>query len=78
MPYRDLTGGFKVIRREVLEAIDLDGIASHGYAFQVELTYRAARAGFRIEEVPIQFRERRAGNSKMSLPHRARSGHRSA
>jgi dolichol-phosphate mannosyltransferase len=68
MPYRDLTGGFKVIRREVLEAIDLDATASHGYAFQVELTYRAARAGFRIDEVPIQFRERRAGNSKMSLP----------
>jgi dolichol-phosphate mannosyltransferase len=68
VPYRDLTGGFKVIRREVLESIDLASIASHGYAFQVELTFRAARAGFRIEEVPIQFRERRAGNSKMSLP----------
>ncbi len=66
LPYRDLTGGFKVIRREVLESIDLDGTASHGYAFQVELTYRAARAGFRIEEIPIQFRDRRAGNSKMN------------
>jgi dolichol-phosphate mannosyltransferase len=65
VPYRDLTGGFKVIRREVLESIDLDGTASHGYAFQVELTYRAERAGFRIREIPIQFRERRAGNSKM-------------
>jgi len=68
MPYRDLTGGFKVIRRKVLESIELDATASHGYAFQVELTFRAARAGFRIEEVPIQFRDRRAGNSKMSLP----------
>ena len=66
LPYRDLTGGYKVIRREVLESIDLGSTASHGYAFQVELTYRAARAGFRIEEVPIQFRDRRAGNSKMS------------
>jgi dolichol-phosphate mannosyltransferase len=65
MPYRDLTGGFKVIRRDVLESIDLDGTASHGYAFQVELTYLASQAGFRIVEVPIQFRERRAGNSKM-------------
>ena len=65
LPYRDLTGGFKVIRREVLETIDLEGTASHGYAFQVELTYRAARAGFRIEEIPILFRDRRAGNSKM-------------
>jgi len=66
VPYRDMTGGFKAIRREVLEAVELDSIASHGYAFQVELTYRAARAGFRIEEVPIQFRDRREGNSKMS------------
>jgi dolichol-phosphate mannosyltransferase len=66
LPYRDLTGGFKVIRRKVLESIDLDGSASHGYAFQVELTFRAARAGFRIEEIPIQFRDRTAGNSKMS------------
>jgi dolichol-phosphate mannosyltransferase len=67
LPYRDLTGGFKVIRREVLESIDLASTASHGYAFQVELTYRAARAGFRIEEVPIRFQDRRAGNSKMSV-----------
>lgn len=66
LPYRDLTGGFKAIRREVLETIDLDGIASHGYAFQVELTYRAARAGFRIQEIPIQFRDRRVGSSKMN------------
>ena len=66
LPYRDLTAGYKAIRREVLESIDLESTASHGYAFQVELTYRAARAGFRIKEVPVQFRDRRAGNSKMS------------
>ena len=63
---RDLTGGFKCIRREVLEAIDLDGIDSKGYAFQVEVTYRAIRAGFSFTEVPIVFRDRRDGNSKMS------------
>ena len=63
---RDLTGGFKVIRREVLEAIDLDTISSLGYAFQVEITYRAIRAGFRVVEVPIVFRDRRGGTSKMS------------
>ncbi|MGH2951227.1 MAG: polyprenol monophosphomannose synthase [Solirubrobacterales bacterium] len=63
---RDLTGGFKVFRREVLEAIDLDSIASLGYAFQVETTYRALRAGFRVVEVPITFRERRVGESKMT------------
>ncbi len=63
---RDLTGGFKCIRREVLEAIDLDGIDSKGYAFQVEVTYRAIRAGFSVTEVPIVFRDRRDGNSKMS------------
>jgi dolichol-phosphate mannosyltransferase len=63
---RDLTGGFKCIRREVLEALDLDAIASKGYAFQVEITYRAIRAGFRVVEVPIVFRDRREGNSKMT------------
>ena len=63
---RDLTGGFKAIRREVLEAIDLDSISSLGYAFQVEITYRAVRAGFRVVEVPITFRDRRVGESKMS------------
>jgi dolichol-phosphate mannosyltransferase len=63
---RDLTGGFKVIRRAVLEAIDLDSISSLGYAFQVEVTYRAIRAGFRVTEVPIRFRDRRVGESKMS------------
>jgi dolichol-phosphate mannosyltransferase len=64
---RDLTGGFKCFRREVLEAIDLDAITTRGYAFQVELTYRAIRGGFQVIEVPILFRERRVGKSKMDL-----------
>src|SRR4051794_24720309 len=63
---RDLTGGFKCFRRSVLEQIDLPTIRSKGYAFQVELTYRAVRAGFRVVEVPIAFRDRRLGHSKMS------------
>jgi dolichol-phosphate mannosyltransferase len=63
---RDLTGGFKCFRREVLEAIRFDGVRSQGYAFQVELTYRAVRAGFRVVEVPIVFRDRQQGQSKMS------------
>lgn len=66
IPVRDLTGGFKCFRREVLEAIDLDSVDSLGYAFQVEMTYRASRAGFEVVEVPIFFRDRRAGASKMS------------
>src|ERR1700730_18552140 len=63
---RDLTGGFKCFRREVLEAIHLEDVRSQGYAFQVELTYRAVRAGFRVVEVPIVFRDRQRGQSKMS------------
>jgi dolichol-phosphate mannosyltransferase len=66
VPIRDLTGGFKCFRREVLEAIDLSGVHSNGYGFQIELTYRALRAGFRVGEVPIVFRDRRAGSSKMT------------
>jgi dolichol-phosphate mannosyltransferase len=62
----DLTAGFKCFRREVLEAIDLDTVQSKGYAFQVELTYRAIRRGFRVVEVPIVFHDRRVGDSKMS------------
>jgi dolichol-phosphate mannosyltransferase len=62
---RDLTGGFKCFRREVLESIDLDSVQAHGYAFQVEMTYRAIQAGFEVVEVPIVFRDRRAGSSKM-------------
>ena len=62
----DLTSGFKAFRREVLEAIPLRRVRSEGYSFQIELTYRAALAGFRIDEVPIVFVDRRAGQSKMS------------
>ncbi len=63
---KDLTGGFKCFRREVLEAIHFDGVRSQGYAFQVELTYRAVRAGFAVVEVPIVFKDRELGESKMS------------
>jgi dolichol-phosphate mannosyltransferase len=66
VPVRDLTGGFKCYRRAVLEAIDLDAIHSKGYAFQIETTYRALRAGFRVVEIPITFVDREAGGSKMS------------
>jgi dolichol-phosphate mannosyltransferase len=63
---RDLTGGFKCYRRAVLESIALDAIESRGYAFQIETTYRALRAGFRIVEIPIRFVDREEGGSKMS------------
>lgn len=63
---KDLTGGFKCFKREVLEAIHFDSVRSQGYAFQVELTYRAVRAGFRVVEVPIVFKDRELGQSKMS------------
>ena len=63
---RDLTGGFKCYRRRVLETIDLDAIDSKGYAFQIETTYRALRAGFEVVEIPITFADREAGGSKMS------------
>ncbi|HMJ02996.1 MAG TPA: polyprenol monophosphomannose synthase [Conexibacter sp.] len=66
LPQRDLTGGYKVLRRHVLEAIELDTVRSQGYVFQIEVTYRAVLAGFRVAEVPITFRERDAGTSKMS------------
>jgi dolichol-phosphate mannosyltransferase len=62
----DLTGGFKCFRRNVLERLDLDAVSAHGYGFQIELTYRAVRLGFKIEEVPIIFVDRRVGQSKMS------------
>ena len=65
-PVHDLTGGFKCFRRAVLESIDLDGVHSKGYAFQIETTYRALRAGFRVVEIPITFADREAGGSKMS------------
>jgi dolichol-phosphate mannosyltransferase len=63
---RDLTGGFKCFHRRVLETIDLSGVTARGYAFQIELTYRALRAGFSVVEVPIRFVDREAGHSKMS------------
>jgi dolichol-phosphate mannosyltransferase len=63
---RDLTGGFKCFRRTVLETIELDAIAARGYGFQIEGTYRALRAGFRVVEIPIVFVDRRVGESKMS------------
>ena len=66
IPIRDLTGGFKCFHRRVLERLDLDGIDAYGYGFQIELTYRALKAGFRVKEVPIVFRDRQRGTSKMS------------
>ena len=66
VPVRDLTGGFKVFRRPVLEALPLERIHSRGYAFQIELTYRALRHGFRVQELPIRFVDREVGGSKMS------------
>jgi dolichol-phosphate mannosyltransferase len=66
LPVRDLTGGFKCFRREVLEGIDLATVQCTGYAFQIELTYRAVRRGFRVKEIPIVFEDRRVGHSKMS------------
>jgi dolichol-phosphate mannosyltransferase len=66
VPVRDLTGGFKCFHRRVLETIDLDGVHANGYGFQIELTYRAVQAGFTVTEVPIMFRERRVGRSKMT------------
>jgi dolichol-phosphate mannosyltransferase len=66
LPVADPTGGFKCFRRAVLEAIDLDSIKSNGYAFQVEMSYRAWMRGFKIHEIPITFADRFAGKSKMS------------
>jgi dolichol-phosphate mannosyltransferase len=63
---RDLTGGFKCFHRRVLEAIDLEGVQSTGYAFQIELTYRTLQKGFTVKEVPIVFEDRRVGQSKMN------------
>ncbi|MCC6995661.1 MAG: polyprenol monophosphomannose synthase [Deltaproteobacteria bacterium] len=63
---KDLTAGYKCFRREVLEALDLDAVRSEGYSFQIELTYRTIKAGFRVVELPIVFEDRRVGQSKMS------------
>ena len=66
MGVSDPTGGFKCFRRSVLETIDLAAITAKGYAFQIETTYRAKKAGFRVEEIPITFSDRELGHSKMS------------
>jgi dolichol-phosphate mannosyltransferase len=65
VPVRDLTGGFKCWNRSALERLDLEGVDSHGYGFQIEMSYRAVKAGLTVTEVPILFRERREGQSKM-------------
>ncbi|NOZ01652.1 MAG: polyprenol monophosphomannose synthase [Deltaproteobacteria bacterium] len=66
VPFRDLTAGFKCFRREVLEAIEVSNVTTEGYAFQMEMTYRAWRKGFRIREIPIVFPDRTLGKSKLS------------
>ncbi|MDR2577630.1 MAG: hypothetical protein LBC70_02315, partial [Chitinispirillales bacterium] len=63
---KDSTGGYKCFRREVLESLDLDGVASSGYSFQIELNFFAWKSGFRIKEIPIVFTDRQRGESKMS------------
>jgi len=67
LPVRDATGGFKCFRRKVLESIDLDKVKSTGYAFQIEMTMRAAARGFTVREIPIVFYDRSKGTSKMSF-----------
>ena len=66
LPVKDATGGFKCFRREVLEKIDLDKVQSEGYSFQIEMSFRAWKKGFKIKEIPIVFEDRRVGQSKMS------------
>lgn len=66
LPYRDLTGGFKCFRREVLETVDLDAVDTRGYGFQIEMTYRVHQLGFRVVELPIVFVDRKVGESKMT------------
>jgi dolichol-phosphate mannosyltransferase len=63
---RDLTGGFKCFRRDVLTTLDLERVTARGYAFQIELTYRALLSGFRVQEIPITFSDRTVGGSKMT------------
>ena len=65
VPIRDLTGGFKRFRRGVLETLDLEHVRADGYVFQIELTYCALKEGFKVVEIPIVFRDRRVGESKM-------------
>jgi len=66
LPVKDATGGFKCFHRKVLESINLDKVKSNGYAFQIEMTYKAWKKGFRVHEIPIVFFDRRVGTSKMS------------
>jgi dolichol-phosphate mannosyltransferase len=66
LPVRDATGGFKCFKREVLEMINLDKVQSEGYSFQIEMSFRAWKKGFKIKEIPIVFEDRRIGQSKMS------------
>jgi dolichol-phosphate mannosyltransferase len=66
LPVADATGGFKCFRREVLESLELDRVESNGYAFQIEMSYRAWKKGFRLGEIPIMFVDRDVGESKMS------------
>jgi dolichol-phosphate mannosyltransferase len=66
LPLRDATGGFKCFRRDVLAAIELDKVRSNGYSFQIEMSFRASKKGFKIKEIPIVFVDRQAGASKMS------------
>jgi dolichol-phosphate mannosyltransferase len=66
LPVRDATGGYKCFRRKVLESIDLDRVKSNGYSFQIEMTFKAYKKGFRIKEIPIVFVDRVKGKSKMS------------
>jgi hypothetical protein len=63
---RDLTAGFRAYRRDLIDKIDMDTVGAEGYGFQIEMTYRTARAGGRITEVPIKFVDRVRGTSKMS------------
>jgi dolichol-phosphate mannosyltransferase len=65
---RDLTAGFRCVHRRVLETVELSSLRAQGYVFNIELTYRALLAGFKVEEIPITFRDREEGESKMSLP----------
>jgi dolichol-phosphate mannosyltransferase len=67
MPIRDTTGGFKCFRRQVLEVLDLDRVSSEGYSFQIEITFKVWKKGFRVVEIPILFRDRTRGKSKMSF-----------
>ena len=67
MPIRDTTGGFKCFRRQVLEVLDLDRVSSEGYSFQIEITFKVWKKRFRVVEIPILFRDRTRGKSKMSF-----------